>query len=372
MNENQTARINRLVAEAETYGVDWVLCTLPENIFYFSGFRTSFYTRFMGVLVPVNKDLEPVLIGFFIDRGLIESGLWSKTWFEKTVIWGPGGDYPDPWSALNDFLEPGMRLGVDSIQLDFYRQLREVFPGLEVVGLTDSILKVRTVKDQEELSRIRAAFALSEEVMSQVPEMLSRPVTEKELAAELNYRALKAGAEDIFYPTLVSCGEKMLALHAPPLDRPIKEGELIRIAFGLQLEGYGSDIVRHFCLGGMPTQLEPLRKAYFEVLEIILGEIIRPGLDTRDLVEQVERMYTERGVVGHWLGSVGHGLALTIHEFPRIAPTESTILKENMVLAVEPLLALAPYGAITHCEGLVVTADGCERLSGRIRDVVVL
>jgi Xaa-Pro aminopeptidase len=93
MNENQQARIDRLVREARSHELDWILCTLPENIFYFSGFRTTFYTRFVGVLVPTDTGREPVLTASFIDRRLIETDLWSRTWFKNAAIWGPGSEY---------------------------------------------------------------------------------------------------------------------------------------------------------------------------------------------------------------------------------------------------------------------------------------
>jgi Xaa-Pro aminopeptidase len=83
-------------------------------------------------------------------------------------------------------------------------------------------------------------------------------------------------------------------------------------------------------------------------------------------------LYRERGVFDYWLQNIGHGIALTIHEFPRIAGADSTILRENMVLAVEPILALAPYGAIAHCDGVLVTANGCEWLSGKLTDVTII
>jgi Xaa-Pro aminopeptidase len=371
MNRYQKNRVDNLRAEAAKHDLDWVLCMLPENIFYFSGFRSTFYTAFIGTLVPSDPAKEPVLIGMFIDRQLIEQDIWSKTWFEKTAIWGPGCEYANHWEALSAYLRPGTRLGVDAVTLGFYQELLKNFPGMEIKNITDEILALRTVKDAQEITTIKKAFNLAEDVMDKVAAWLQEPMTEAELAARLNYTALKAGAEAIFYPTLVSCGDKITALHSPPTSRPIKEKELLRVAFGLQIDGYGSDIVRHFCIGKPPAEMEPLRKAFFEVHDLIPGRI-KPGVDTVDLYNFVRHEYTKRGVAEYWIGNFGHGLALTIHEFPRVSGALHATLQENMVLAYEPILARHPFGAMAHCDGVVVTKDGCEMLSGRIKDVVIV
>ena len=373
MKENKRQRIHNLIGVGKKHDLDWVLCMLPENIFYFSGFRTMFYTRFIGVLIPVREERQPVLIAPFIDRCLVEDDIWSPHWLEETVIWGPGVQFKhkDPLEVLSEYLSPSVRLGVDAIQYDFYEQLSKTFDGLQVVNLQDEILEIRMVKSEDEIKLIKKAFALTEEVISCVPELLQKPMTEKELAAELNHAALKAGAEDNFYPTLVSAGSKMLAFHSPPLSRPIKDNEMIRVACGLQIDGYGSDVVRHFCKGQPPAELLRLKDAYFEALAVTF-QMLRPGISSTELIRAVEKVYRKRECLENWGYSVGHGLALTIHEPPKIVSDDQTVLRENMVLAIEPILACPPHGAFAHCDGVRITADGAEWLSTGLRDLVII
>jgi Xaa-Pro aminopeptidase len=373
MSQNKQNRILRLIEKGRKYDLDWILCMLPENIFYFSGFRTMFYTRFIGVLTPLKDGLKPVLITSFIDRRLVEDKIWSPHWFEEVVYWGPGADYKfkNPFEALKAYLNPGIRLGTDGISYDFYQELIKAFEGIEVISLQNEISEIRVTKSEEEIALIKKAFALSEEVMSIVPDLLQEPMTEIELAGELNYAGLKAGAEGNFYPTLVSSGPKMLALHSPPLSRPIKENELIRVAFALQIDGYGSDIVRHFYKGKPPAELVSFKNAYFEAQQAVF-ESLKPGVRSIDLIGTVEKIYKGKGVIKNWGYSVGHGLALTIHEPPKIVRDDQTIISENMVLAIEPILVCPPYGAITHCDGVQITEHGAEWLSKSMRDLVVI
>jgi Xaa-Pro dipeptidase len=373
MGAAQKERIQRLIDVGRGKDLDWILCVLPENIFYFSGFRTMFYTRFIGVLVPVAVEREPVLIASYIDHRLVQDKIWSPHWLEETLVWGPGSEYAHktPWDALQVYLRPGVRLGVDAIQYDLYEQLLRCFPGLTVVSLQSQILDLRMVKHADEIEKVRTAFALTEKVLARVPEWLQKPMNESDLAAEIDYAASKEGAEAMFYPTLVSCGAKMMAYHSPPLRRPIVENELIRIALGIQIDGYGSDMVRSFCKGTPPAEILPLKEAFFEAQETVF-ELLRPGASSQDLLKGVAQVYERRGCLKNWSWNIGHGLALTIHEAPRIAGADETIMREGMILAIEPGLACPPFGAFAHCDGVVVTKSGCERLSSVMRDLVLV
>ena len=74
----------------------------------------------------------------------------------------------------------------------------------------------------------------------------------------------------------------------------------------------------------------------------LIPGIVKPGVDTLDLLKFVEDEYTKRNVAQYWLHNFGHGLALTIHEFPRIAGGISNILKENMVSGLRTDIGLVP------------------------------
>lgn len=373
MEESKRKRIQALTELGKGCDLDWVLCTLPENIFYFSGFRTMLYTRFIGVLVPIKEEREPVLITSYIDRRLVLENVWSPHWFKETLLWGPGTEYEHktPWDALKVCLTPGMRLGVDAIQFDFYQQLIETFPDTDVINLQQEILDRRMVKDDEEIQKVETAYKLAEKIMAKVPEWLQHPMTEAELAAEMTRAATIEGAEGTIFPTLVSCGEKMLAYHSPPLPRPLKENELIRVAFGPVVEGYGSDVLRSFCIGRPPSEVLPLKDAFFEAQEAVV-DLLRPGVTSAELLKKVEEIYTNRGCLGNWAHNIGHGLALTIHEPPRIAGADQTVMHENMILAIEPSLGCPPHGAFAHCDGVRITTKGAQWLSTGLRELIVI
>jgi Xaa-Pro aminopeptidase len=99
---------------------------------------------------------------------------------------------------------------------------------------------------------------------------------------------------------------------------------------------------------------------------------LRPGVTAAELLAKVGQIYEKRGCLKNWSWNIGHGLALTIHEPPRIAGADQTVIREGMILAIEPGLACPPHGAFAHCDGTVVTASGCERLSSAMKDLVIV
>jgi len=373
MIQEKLERVQRLVTAGQAKKLDWILCMLPENVFYFSGFRTLFYTRFVGVLIPVKEKREPVLIVSFIDRKIVQEKFWSPHWFNEVAIWGPTPEetFKTHWDVLKAFLRPGLTLGVDAIQYDLYEQLVQAFPGLKVVNILNDILNLRAVKDEGEIDRVARAFALTERVMAMIPGWLQKPITEAELAAEIYRAGRMEGAEEAFYPVLVSCGQKMLAYHSPALPRPIRENELIRVALGFQIDGYGSDVVRTFCKGRVPAEVIPVKEAFFEAHQAVF-DTLRPGVRSSDLLKKVEGIYRKRGCLNNWLYNIGHGIALTIHELPRIAGADDTLIQESMLLAIEPMVTCLPHGAICHCDGVRITSAGCAALSSKMRDIITV
>ena len=371
MTQDKMTRVSRLIQTAKAQDLDWVLCMLPENIFYFSGFRTMLYTKFIGVLIPVKDDLEPVLIAPAVDDRLVNGNIWSPHWFKKALVWGVEKtfEHKSPWDALKTCLSPGMRLGVDAIQFNIYQQLLQHFPGLDVQDIQSEILAIRSQKDEEEIKKVAAAYQLAMKIMTQVQQWLQEPMTESQLAAKINYMATNEGADGYLFPTLVSCGEKILATHSPPLPRPIEPNKLIRVALGIQLDGYGSDLIRTFCVGQPPSDVLPIKNAFFEAQQAVI-DMIRPGVSTADLLAKVKEIYEKRNCLNNWRNMIGHGLALSIHEPPAIAGNDRTEIRENMILAVEPGLRCLPHGAFAHCDGVRVTTDGCERLSEGMMDIV--
>jgi Xaa-Pro aminopeptidase len=91
---------------------------------------------------------------------------------------------------------------------------------------------------------------------------------------------------------------------------------------------------------------------------------LRPGMTAADLHGVLTRALQAEGATPGG-GRLGHGLGLSLTEWPSLTPRDHTELRAGMVLTLEPSVELAPGRLIVHEENLVLREDGPELLSTR-------
>ena len=365
----------RSLALAERLGtaVDAVLCTSPENIYFFTGFRTMLYTRFTAALIRMDQPGEPILIAASVDQRLIEDRVWSPPWTSRVVLHGPDSAaniVATPAAALALHLGGVRRLGVDSIRLSELDEIKTAAPNVEIVQILGSIEPLKEIKGEQEIKYLRQANHLAMQGIETARAMLAeKPVTELEIAVRLEADARLGGADGFGYPTLVSYGAKIAAPHSPALPRRVEPNQPLRIAFGPTVEGYSADVVRTLCLGEPPQELVRLQDSFLEAQEAVV-RLIKPGVTVPELMSAVRAVYERWNVISMWRNNIGHGLGLTIHETPRIGGVSKAMLAEGMVVAIEPFVSVPGFGGYAHCDVFVVTKTGTDLLTPGLRHII--
>jgi len=362
---------------AESKGLDLLLLTSPENIYYYSGFRTTLYTRFCCVVIPVG-DEEPALIIPSVDVSLALRDWWSPTWYpeDRVRVYGPSRAVTDYMVFVREFVSPGSRIGIDSMSFAAYLEMEDRIPGLRAVPVHNELNGQKQVKSETEIAALRQANKIAVDAHGNLKDYLAKraragqETTELDVALEMDRFAKSQGADGFGYPTLVSFGEKMLAPHSPPLRRVIPKNTVVRVAFGCTYEGYTADVIRTYVIGDPPPAVVKLAEAFLAAQQACF-DLVKPGVTTEDLVDACTKVYTARGVLDAWDGPVGHGVGLTIHEPPRMQLGASGRLVENMTVAIEPSLR-SPEGGYAQCDVVRVVAAGCENLSPGMRGLVVI
>jgi Xaa-Pro aminopeptidase len=204
---------------------------------------------------------------------------------------------------------------------------------LEPLG--EELLKLRSVKDAHELEIIKKAAMIADSAFEHILGFIKPGISEMDVAAEIEYSMKKNGAEKCAFDTVVASGERSSMPHGVASERILKSGDTITMDYGAVVSGYCSDITRTVFLG-KPN--EEVREIYNIVLDAQKKGIegAREGLRGRE-IDSVARGYIkEKGFDEYFGHGLGHGIGLEIHEEPRLSPKSETIMRNGMVVTVEP------------------------------------
>lgn len=223
----------------------------------------------------------------------------------------------------------------DDLTVDQASRLRTALDGAQLEPLGDRASDLRMSKDAAELRLIRGALALSEEIMAELPEVLRPGVTEREVAAEIDYRHRLAGADGPAFETIVAFGPRAALPHARPGDARLESGDCILLDFGCIVHGYRSDITRMMVLGTSPDGFETAYRAVERALRAA-QDAVEVDMDGRDLDGVARSLLRQEGFGENFAHGLGHGVGLDIHEGPRVSSVTSSRIPDGAIITIEP------------------------------------
>ncbi len=269
--------------------------------------------------------------------------------------------------------ENPVRLGFedDHVSVRQYRRLAEMLgEQVELVPAGGLIERLRSVKEPEELERIREATKLADAAFERVLSdgLIGR--TEREVAMALDQEMRARGAEGPSFETIVATGANGALPHATPRDVEIHDGELVVIDWGAELDGYCSDCTRTLAAGDPSEQA---RELYDLVLRAQLTglEAVTAGRSGRETDAIARKVVEEAGHAEHFGHGLGHGVGLDIHEGPRLSQRSEDDLHAGNVVTVEPGVYLPGRFGIRIEDLVLVTDDGCEILTSLPKALLV-
>ncbi|PKN42537.1 MAG: peptidase M24 family protein [Deltaproteobacteria bacterium HGW-Deltaproteobacteria-18] len=222
--------------------------------------------------------------------------------------------------------------------------------------------ELRTVKDGEELARLRASCALNHRVYEALRPLLVPGVTEREVAWMLEKEFREGGAESLSFAPIVGFGPNGALPHATPGEARLEAQTPVLIDMGGRLDGYCSDQTRTWWIGDKPTEEFRRTLALVQEAQSLAIARVAPGVSTDELHATAREFFARHGVAEHFTHSLGHGIGLETHEAPGVGPVRPTVLRPGMVITVEPGLYYPEWGGVRWEHMVVVTGDGHEVL----------
>ena len=193
----------------------------------------------------------------------------------------------------------------------------------------------RIIKTDDELSDIIKSAFITDEVFDLVLDYIEIGMTEKEVAKFIEQSFIKLGGERLSFDTIVAFGENGAEPHHVPCDRKLSGAEFVTVDMGTVVGGYCSDFTRTFAVGGATKEMIDVYEAVREAEKIGAGAL-KDGVKCFDVDKAVRDYLTEKGYGEKFIHGTGHGVGLEIHEAPTLNTKSDEVLKDNMVVTVEP------------------------------------
>ena len=321
-----------------------VLVSDPKMIDYLIGTRFEVGERFLALLLQEDHAV------LFLNR------LFPYENAQLTII--RFGDDEDPIALLNKVWK-GDTLKVDaSLASGFLLRLMRMRPLADYQADT-TMDQIRSIKDTDEIIKMREASRLNDLVMSKVPALLKEGVKESDVYDQL-MDLFKSMTEGISFEPIIAFGEHASDPHAVAGDRILRKGEAIVIDMGCTYQGYCSDMTRTFFLDH-----NGMKRVYDTVLKANLAAIaaVKPGVSLSHIDKAARDVITAAGYGSQFVHRTGHGIGTSVHEPYPVSAESEVLCREGMIFSIEPGIYLPGTGGVRIEDLVLVTADGVEVLN---------
>ncbi|ONG39143.1 Xaa-Pro aminopeptidase [Alkanindiges hydrocarboniclasticus] len=231
---------------------------------------------------------------------------------------------------------------------------------VEIIQLDSILDEMRLFKDPHEINLMRKAAQISAQAHMRAMQQAKPGMMEYALEAELLYVFAQNGCQTA-YNSIVGGGANGCILHYVENNQPLKDGDLVLIDAGAELDHYAADITRTFPVNG---QFSPEQKALYELVlkaQLAAIEATKPGnhyrlphetavrILTEGLVElgllqgNVDELISSEAYRQFYMHGTGHWLGMDVHDVGSYKlNNEWRPYQPGMVVTVEPGLYIAP------------------------------
>jgi Xaa-Pro aminopeptidase len=354
------SRLDLLRAKLPAVEADAFLVSQPENRRYFSGFTGS-----SGWLVITARHAFVATdFRYFAQVGLECPG------YELVKITTRFADVLPDLIGLTGV----KRLAFEADHATFgdAQDWAEAVPGVAWVPTRGIGMKLRAVKDADELVTLKTAIALADDALSAGLAQARPDMTERELAWIIESYMRTRGAQAVAFDLIVAVGPNGARPHARSGDVPLVPGEPIVIDMGARVHGYNSDLTRTVCFG-QPNNPDRFWAVYNTVLRAQLAAeaAIRPGINGQDIDAVARSLITEAGYGDYFGHGLGHGVGLAVHEEPALSRIRPYTLAPGHLVTVEPGIYLPGWGGVRIEDIALVTDEGVEILTRAPKEPII-
>lgn len=363
-------RTETLQSMMQRHGLSATLVTSPADVFYVTGFLTRFWespTRPWFVIVPPSGKPVAVIPG-------IGAALMRRTWISDIRTWDAPDPVDDGVALVSDTIRElvpengrvGLPMGPETslrMPVADFRRLSDRIRPRAFADATAVLQRVREIKSEAEIRKIRATCRIADTAFDRVPEIVAQTPRLDAVFRGFQCALLEAGADWVSYLAGAAGPGGYGDVISPAEPVRLRDGDLLMLDTGAVRDGYFCDFDRNFVIGRADDAVKRAQEALFAATETALASV-RPGMRAAD-VHRIMADALRAGGATPGGGRFGHGLGLNLTEWPSLSPKDRTELRAGMVLTLEPSVELAPGRIMVHEEDFVLRDAGAELLSRR-------
>jgi len=383
---DRVKKLQRLLGEHQIHGA---LIIQKADLYYFTGTDQDAYLwipAYNDPILMVRKSLERALKDSSIERIV---PLTTPSQLPEYII-GNTGEQP---------YRLGLELDVLPVNLYFY--YKRLFPDKEIMDISVLIRRVRMIKSPYEVSFIRKAAEIADNMFRLIPEFIKESKTEIDLELKLeafvrsqghpclartrsfnveiafgHIVAGKSGTVPNCFPGAIG-GYGLGAYYSQGAGwGKIRSNEPVLVDYGPNVEGYLSDQTRTFSIGKLHEKFHHALRGMIEVQDHIQQQG-KTGVRAGDLYDSALRIVEKQGLSDGFMGLpqpvpfIGHGIGLEVDEWPVIGRGSEHILEKGMVIALEPKYTFPGEGVVGTESTFVITDNGMEKLNSYPDEITI-
>ncbi|MEA2015612.1 MAG: M24 family metallopeptidase [Actinomycetota bacterium] len=369
MTDLFTSRIKNLKNILKKKELHSIIILNYSDIFYLTGF----YGVNSGSILLLTDDCSYLIVNFIYleqaEKSVKNKGI-------EVVLYGR-----DKFKKIKEILEgyefKSVALEWKDISYKYGCILKRLLK-MQDKELKDAggILKsLRSVKDKEEIKKIKSACRITDKSFKNILKL--KPVeleklSEIELAFYMEELLIKKGSNGKSFDIIAAYDKSTSIPHYIPQKKYIKSGAVL-MDFGCRFENYCSDMTRTIFTRNN-KKCNEFKKIYDIVLRAQLKAIdyCRAGISAGKLDSVARNFISSKGYGDNFGHGLGHGVGLEIHEEPFIKKGVKTVLKENMVITIEPGIYVKNFGGVRIEDAAIVKKNKCEVLYSSRKDFFVM
>ncbi|HTK08749.1 MAG TPA: Xaa-Pro peptidase family protein [Ktedonobacteraceae bacterium] len=380
-------RVNRARRILQEAGLDVVICRLPENVLYLTGYwpvigaslvvfdqdgntsvimpheeldytheswvediRTFPYINMTSPADP-NRAVEPLLRAVIKEKGYEKSRVGYEGSFELIAANNVAAEARVPGEAL-------------------FATLRKVLPEASLVDAAPALKRARAVKSSQEIEKLRICNEVAVFGLKAAREVIQAGAKESTVAGAIEGAIYGGG---VGYKGVERARGFCFAMSGPrgvnawrpfcmSSSKTMVEGEPVLIELDTFADGYYNDLTRTFTVGKPSQKAIPVFEAVNAAIDAVLDNL-KPGVAARELDAVARKVIIERGYGEYFPHQLGHGVGLQFHDpIPTLHPGSEDIMEVGMTFAIEPAIYIPGWGAVRIEENIVLTETGYESL----------